>query len=73
MVNAFIHLKMEPEDIFSLLNQVFEFCDKDIHISTEHVLSELQHFHLYDSNLVIVLLPCKLSGFCDEKIHQHDE
>lgn len=73
MVHAFIHLKMEPEDVFSLLNQVLSFHNKDILIYILHVLSEPLHFHLYDSNLPTVLLPCKLSGLCDENIHQHDE
>lgn len=44
MVNAFIPLKFEPEDLFSLVNQVLEFCNKDINIYIEHILSELQTF-----------------------------
>lgn len=73
MANAFIHLKLEPEDKFSLFNQVFEFHTKDIHMYIEHILSRLQHFYLYDSNLLIVLLPHKFSGLCDKNIQQHDD
>lgn len=57
MVNAFIHLTMELEDIFSLLNQVFEFFDKDIHIYTEHDLSSLY-------NIFISMILILWSSFC---------
>lgn len=43
---------MELEDIFSLLNQVFEFFDKDIHIYTEHDLSSL--YNIFISMILIL-------------------